>query len=68
MTFREKSENIKPGKISTNGKSVSHTPKSKWEYSASPEAKDHVQIKRKYDLFINGKWVKGNIKKEIKFL
>jgi hypothetical protein len=29
-----------------------------WEYSKSPESKDHVVLKDKYDLFIGGKRVK----------
>jgi aldehyde dehydrogenase (NAD+) len=29
-----------------------------WEYSKSSEAKDHIRLKEKYDLFIGGKWVK----------
>jgi aldehyde dehydrogenase (NAD+) len=60
MTFREKPDNIK--KISSNGRNGSHSAKKEkavWEYAASPEAKDHIQLKRRYDLFINGKWVKG---------
>lgn len=28
-----------------------------WKYSAAPETADHVQLKNKYDLFINGKFV-----------
>lgn len=30
----------------------------KWEYSAAPESTSHIQLKEKYDLFIDGKWVK----------
>jgi aldehyde dehydrogenase (NAD+) len=58
MTFREKSEISK--KSSSNGRSASSgaSKKSVWEYSKSPEAKDHVQLKPRYNLFINGKWVK----------
>ena len=29
-----------------------------WKYAPAPEAKDHIRIKEKYDLFINGKFVK----------
>ncbi|MBL4658543.1 MAG: aldehyde dehydrogenase family protein [Flavobacteriales bacterium] len=29
-----------------------------WNYSPAPESTDHVEIKDKYDLFINGKFVK----------
>jgi len=28
-----------------------------WEYSPAPESTDHIQLKDKYDLFINGKFV-----------
>ena len=28
-----------------------------WSYDAAPESTDHIQIKEKYDLFINGKFV-----------
>ena len=28
-----------------------------WEYAPSPEAKDHIRLKEKYGLFINGKFV-----------
>lgn len=30
----------------------------KWDLSPAPESKGHIQLKAKYDLFINGKWVK----------
>ena len=29
-----------------------------WKYAPSPESKDHIRIKSKYDLFINGEFVK----------
>ena len=29
-----------------------------WEYAPAPESSDHVKLKKKYDLFINGKFVK----------
>ncbi|MBK9285945.1 MAG: aldehyde dehydrogenase family protein [Sphingobacteriaceae bacterium] len=29
-----------------------------WAYAPAPESKEHIQIKNRYDLFINGKWVK----------
>ncbi|MBT8196621.1 MAG: aldehyde dehydrogenase family protein [Bacteroidia bacterium] len=35
----------------------------KWAYSAAPESTDHIELKEKYDLFINGKFVKPNSKK-----
>ncbi len=34
-----------------------------WDYAPAPEAKDHAKIKKQYDLFINGKWVKPTGKK-----
>jgi aldehyde dehydrogenase (NAD+) len=30
----------------------------KWEYTPSLEGTSHIQLKEKYDLFIDGKWVK----------
>lgn len=30
----------------------------KWEYAPSLEGTSHIQLKEKYDLFIDGKWVK----------
>src|SRR5262245_55826389 len=32
--------------------------KSGWEYSPAPESKSHIKLKDRYDLFINGKFVK----------
>lgn len=29
-----------------------------WEYAAAPESTSHINLKDKYDLFIDGKWVK----------
>jgi len=29
-----------------------------WAYSPSPESTSHINLKKKYDLFIDGKWVK----------
>ncbi|MCW3078084.1 MAG: betaine-aldehyde dehydrogenase [Bacteroidetes bacterium] len=34
-----------------------------WDYAPAPEAKDHAKIKKQYDLFINGEWVKPSTKK-----
>ena len=28
-----------------------------WGYAPAPESKDHIQLKNRYDLFINGKFV-----------
>ncbi len=30
---------------------------SKWQYSPAPESTSHINLKKKYDLFIDGKWV-----------
>ena len=30
-----------------------------WSYSDAPESSDHIKLKEKYDLFINGKFVAG---------
>ena len=32
--------------------------KTSWKYSEAPESTDHIQLKKQYDLFINGKFVK----------
>jgi len=34
-----------------------------WEYAPSPEGTGHIQLKKKYGLFINGKWVEPSGKK-----
>lgn len=34
-----------------------------WVYAPAPEAKDHAKLKKQYDLFINGQFVKPNSKK-----
>ena len=34
-----------------------------WNYDAATESKDHILLKEKYDLFINGEFVKSNSKK-----
>ncbi len=59
MTFKEKSASGK--KLSLNGDERSHSTQKKqgWEYSASPESTDHIQLRKKYDLFIGGQWVKA---------
>lgn len=35
----------------------------KWDLAPSPESTDHIQLKKQYDLFIGGKWVKPISKK-----
>lgn len=34
-----------------------------WNYAPAPESKDHIKINPRYDLFINGKFVKPLSKK-----
>lgn len=46
-------------------KKVTATPFT-WSYSPSPESTNHVQLKKEYDLFINGKFVKPNSGKYFK--
>lgn len=36
--------------------------RSLWEYDSAPESTDHVEIKKSYDLFIGGKFVKPHSK------
>ena len=57
MTFREKHVTVHVSG-SVNGSSKNSVKKSNniiWDYAKSAEAKDHISIKPKYDLFINGK-------------
>jgi aldehyde dehydrogenase (NAD+) len=35
------------------------TQKIKWDYSPAPESTDHILLKDKYDLFINGEFIPG---------
>ncbi len=35
-----------------------NTPVVEWDYSPSLEGTSHIQLKKQYDLFIDGKWVK----------
>ena len=39
-------------------KSDAHKFKASWTYDEAPEGTDHIQIKKQYDLFIGGKFVK----------
>lgn len=62
MTHNSRTTQIHKSVVSGNGKRVPEVEREstvKWEYAASPESKDHVHIKHRYDLFINGKWVKS---------
>lgn len=60
MTFREK--NGSGSKLNSKTGSAYLSPKNDvkfvWEYSESPESKDHIHIKQSYDLFIGGKFIK----------
>jgi aldehyde dehydrogenase (NAD+) len=56
MTFKEKPAPNK--RVNANGNEKPHSGKPAWEYSSSPEAKDHIQLKKRYDLFIGGKRVR----------
>ena len=37
--------------------------KKRWSYTVSLESTDHIRLKEKYELFINGKFIKPNSKK-----
>ena len=37
--------------------------KSSWNYSSALESTDHIVLKKQYDLFINGDFIKSNSKK-----
>jgi aldehyde dehydrogenase (NAD+) len=39
---------------------------SKWEYAEAPESQDHIQIDKRYDLFIDGKFQEPQSKKYFK--
>ena len=56
--FETKSTKLKSGKTSVNGNGLANQKaKAKtWEYAKSPESKDHINLKNRYELFINGKW------------
>lgn len=56
---KENNQSIK----STASKSHSLEYFTKWKYAPSPESKDHIRLQKRYELFINGKFVKPNSKK-----
>ena len=66
MTKKTKTQNKKETKVSNkinlNGIEDSTQRKlnfnTSWQYAPAPEKSDHFEIKKKYDLFINGKFVK----------
>lgn len=37
-----------------------------WDYSPAPESTSHINLKKRYDLYINGEWVKPSSKKYFK--
>lgn len=37
-----------------------------WDYSPAPESTSHISLKKRYDLYINGEWVKPTSKKYFK--
>ena len=37
--------------------------KASWTYDEAPESTDHIQIKKQYELFIDGKFVKARQRK-----
>src|SRR5215467_6714797 len=46
-------------RTSSNGNGVTKLKfNSGWEYAPAPESKSHIKLKERYDLFINGKFVK----------
>ncbi len=60
MTFREKNVPVyMVNSSNSNAKNPGNSKKIVWEYAKSTEAKDHIVIKDRYDLFINGKWQKA---------
>lgn len=56
--FEPKTNKLKSGKTSVNGNGLAKAKNRKpvWVYAKSPESKDHIHLKKRYDLFINGKW------------
>lgn len=59
MTFREKLSAPAERSISSGGSRSNGTAKKPvWEYAPSAESTEHILLKDRYDLFINGKWVK----------
>ncbi|HNP97989.1 MAG TPA: aldehyde dehydrogenase family protein, partial [Bacteroidia bacterium] len=44
-------------KINFNATPGSKSLGESWSYAPAPESKDHIRLEKKYDLFINGKFV-----------
>ena len=40
--------------------------KSSWSYTSAPENTDHIILKKQYDLFINGEFIKPDSRKYFK--
>ena len=61
MTFHTKGTAVHKPRLNGNGKQSSEnkSDKEKWKYAKSPESKDHIKLKERYDLFINGRWIKS---------
>jgi len=68
---KQKAKAAKKNAAKKSSKKASHAKKStaakaglnfntNWEYSPAPESADKLKIKKKYDLFINGAFVKGS--------
>jgi len=60
---KTKSNNKKNGVINTTKKSNELDFTGGWNYAPAPEGKEHIQLKEKYGLFINGKFVPPNSNK-----
>ena len=62
MTYHSKGTSVHKAEISGNGKHI-FAGKNKsgelLEYAESPESKDHIRLKDRYDLYINGKWIQS---------
>src|SRR4030095_2183592 len=59
MTFHHKGTSIHKTVISGNGKHTGDNKKDRglWEYTKSPESTDHINLKKRYNLYINGRWI-----------
>lgn len=51
-------KNTKPGKENHSEKQAILDFTSPWAYAPAPESTSHVKLKKQYELFIDGKWVK----------
>lgn len=46
------------GTVKANGTEAVSSKEASWSYAPAPESKSHIRLKDRYDLFIDGKWVK----------